>query len=78
MKEKNSRNGLISWLAYVHGGHNASPGTSSGRLWTMVDIDDDEAVARYFYKAITDDAEYELKNEITKPKAKIFDLKNKS
>mgnify|MGYP000237488276 CR=1 FL=1 len=74
--KNNSRNGLIAKLAYLHGGHNASE-NSHGRLRMVVDINDDQAVANYFYQSISDDARKPLEQEILKLKAKLFDLTNK-
>ena len=59
-KQEPTRDSLLSWLAYVHGGHNASAGHSCGRLSGCVDIYSDEAVARYF-----------LQEEVPKPKPSI-------
>lgn len=46
-KAEAERIALVSWLAYVLGGHNASP-TNPGRLSMSVDIGNAEALARYF------------------------------
>lgn len=73
-----SRTGVISWLAYLMGGHNASAGTNWGRLRLCVDPEDDKAVARYFYNEISDDQSRPLKDEITRLKARIYDLEQNS
>lgn len=70
------RRSIIAKLAYWHGGHNASE-NSWGRLGMQVDTDDDEAVAKYFYESISQDARKPLEAEIIKLKAMIFDLKAK-
>lgn len=67
-----SRTGVIAKLAYWHGGHNASE-NSWGRLPMMVDVEDDEAVAEYFFKAIASDARKPLEAEIVRLKALLFD-----
>jgi uncharacterized small protein (DUF1192 family) len=41
-----------------------------------VDVEDDEAVAKYFYHAIKEDAEKPLKAEIERLKARLYDLQN--
>ena len=74
MKKENSRTSLISWLAYMHGGHNAGGGSGWGRLGLCVDTEDDEAIARYFQKEITNDAQIRLKKENAELKAEIYDL----
>lgn len=72
---KDGRRSIIAKLACWHGGHNASE-NSWGRLGMQVNVDDDEAVAEYFYKEISADARKPLEEEITKLKARIFDLQN--
>lgn len=72
---KPTRRGVISQLAYWNGGHNASE-TSWGRLGMQVNVEDDAAVAEYFYKSITEDARKPLLDEITRLKAMLFDLQN--
>lgn len=69
-----TRDGVVSYLAYLHGGHNASPPLRCGRLGLQVDTEDDEAVARYFYHSITEDARKPLLREIETLKAKLYDL----
>jgi hypothetical protein len=67
------RRSIIAKLAYWHGGHNASE-NSWGRLGMQVDVEDDEAVAKYFYKEISADARKPLEAEIVTLKARLFDL----
>lgn len=74
-KTAGTRNGVISRLAYWHGGHNASE-SSCGRLGMQCDLNDDEAVASYFYHAIREDAEEPLKAQIQELKAQLFDLQS--
>ena len=71
-----SRTSIISKLAYWHGGHNASE-NSWGRLGMCVNVEDDEAVAKYFYHSIKEDAERPLKDEIQRLKAQLYDLQAK-
>ena len=73
LPKRGSRDGLIAKLAYLHGGHNANE-ESCGRLALCVDVEDDDAVARYFYKTISSDARRPLEEEIKSLKAKLFDL----
>lgn len=42
----------------------------------QVDVNDDEAVAEYFYKEISADARKPLESEIVQLKARLFDLQN--
>ena len=72
-KTAGTRNGVMARLAYWHGGHNASE-TSTGRLGMQCDLNDDEAVASYFYHTIRKDAEEPLKAQIQELKAQLFDL----
>lgn len=72
---QDGRRGIIAKLAYWHGGHNASE-NSWGRLGMQVDVDDDAAVAEYFYKEISADARRPLEAEIVRLKARLFDLQN--
>jgi len=73
--QQDDRRSIIAKLAYWHGGHNASE-NSWGRLGMCVDVNDDEAVAEYFYKEISADARKPLEEEIVKLKARFFDLQN--
>ena len=70
-----SRTSVIAKLAYWHGGHNASE-NQWGRLSMMVDVEDDEAVAEYLFKAISNDARKPLEAEIIRLKALLFDSEN--
>jgi len=72
MKKIPSRENLIAKLAFLHGGHNAH-GDSCGRLGSCVDLMDDEAVADYFYRSISADAQKPLEAEILRLKSFIFD-----
>jgi hypothetical protein len=72
---RDGRRSIIAKLAYWHGGHNASE-NSWGRLGMQVDVNDDEAVAEYFYKEISADARKPLESEIVQLKARLFDLQN--
>ncbi len=74
MKTK-SRSGLIAKLAYIIGGFNASD-KSCGRFGSHVDLNDDEEIAFYVYKTISNDACAPLKKEIIDLKAQLFDLQN--
>jgi hypothetical protein len=67
------RRSIIAKLACLHGGHNASS-NSWGRLGMQVDTDDDNALAKYFYKEISADARKPLEEEIKNLKARLYDL----
>lgn len=70
---KGTRTGVISQLACFHGGHNASD-NSWGRLALCVDVENDRAVAEYFYTEISKDARGPLEDKIIQLKAKLYDL----
>lgn len=57
-----TRIGILSWLAYLSGGHNASGGLHTGRLPMCVDIDNDEKVAYYLYNEIKKDGRLHSSN----------------
>ncbi len=71
---EDGRYGVIARLACWHGGHNASEG-NWGRLGMQVDVYDDEAVARYFYESISEDARKKAEEQLRVLKAMMFELR---
>lgn len=65
-KPRPSRNGLVSWLAYLVGGWNATAGVSPGRLLCEPVVKDDEKLARHFIETIERDTRNEFEAKISR------------
>lgn len=72
------RERLISYFAWLVGGWNAIPGTSSGRMRFEPEYEDDEAVARVILAAHARTETHELKLEIQRLKAELYDTQQRA
>ncbi len=75
--EPNPRTALLAEFAAQIGGWNAGPPGSIGRLGTSCNIDNDRAVVSYMLESYKRSQTYDLKQELIRLKARLFDLQER-